>query len=311
MRHFLCLLLGALLLNVSANAQSVFEVDGICYKVLTEADEASTFGTVEVVPRENGFYEGTVNIPNGVKNSKGEYADTYKVVAIADKAFQNSMSLEKVSVPASVEKIGQNAFSGCISLETVTFAKGNLTSMGREVFKDAGIKHIEIPEGITELPWIAFYGCKNLTDVVLPTTLRTIGCSAFAQCTSLREVKLPEGLQEIMLNCFGQSGIEKIQFPSKIVVIPDQCCGMCANLKEVVLSPNTAKIDKNAFFSCTSLKEIILPEKLMVIEDMAFEGCTSLKKAVFPKSIKSLGKYIFSGCDALTEIVNKPEELKL
>lgn len=114
MRNFHCLLLEALLLSVNVNAQSVFEVDGVCYRVLTEADDATTFGTVEVVPRKNGFYEGVVNIPNGVKNSKGQYADTYKVIAIADKAFQNSMSLEKVSIPASVEKIGQNAFSGCI-----------------------------------------------------------------------------------------------------------------------------------------------------------------------------------------------------
>lgn len=311
MRYFLSLLIGALLLNVPVNAQSVFEVDGVCYRVLTEADEATTFGTVEVVPRENGFYDGVVNIPNGVKNSKGQYADAYKVVAIADKAFQNCMSLEKVYVPASVEKIGQNAFSGCISLETVIFAKGNLSTMGREVFKDSGIKHIEIPEGVTDLPWIAFFGCKYLTDVVLPTTLKTIGCSAFAQCVSLREVKLPEGLREIMLGCFWGSGIERIKLPSMITIVPDTFCQGCSNLKEVELSPNTVKIEANAFSGCTSLEEIALPEKLMTIERMAFGQCSSLKKVIFPKNIKVLGEHIFYECKALTEIVNRPEGLKL
>lgn len=310
MRNFI-MLIGTLLFYVSASAQSVFEMDGICYKVLTEADESTTFGTVEVVPKENGFYEGIVNIPNGVKSSKDQYADSYKVVAIADKAFQNSMDLEKVSVPASVEKIGQNAFSGCISLETVTFAKGNLTSMGREVFKDSGIKHIEIPEGITELPWIAFFGCKRLTNVVLPTTLRTIGYSAFSGCTSLREVKLPEGLQEIMPNCFGGSGIERIKIPSKIVIIPSTFCLSCSNLKEVEFSPNTRKIEEQAFLSCTSLKEITLPEKLMSIGSFAFYNCSSLKKVVFPSKSVTTDKDAFHGCSALTEIVNSPEGLNL
>lgn len=311
MRNFHCLLLEALLLSVNVNAQSVFEVDGVCYRVLTEADDATTFGTVEVVPRKNGFYEGVVNIPNGVKNSKGQYADTYKVIAIAYKAFQNSMSLEKVSIPASVEKIGQNAFSGCISLETVTFAKGNLATMGREVFKDSGIKHIEIPEGITDLPWIAFFGCKNLTDVVLPTTLRTIGCSAFAQCTSLREVKLPDGLREIMLGCFWGSGIEKIKLPSMITIVPNTFCQGCSNLKEVELSPNTMKIESNAFMGCTSLEKILLPEKLMTIESMAFGGCSSLKKVIFPKKHIGIDQNAFYNCSTLTEIVNRPEGLNL
>lgn len=311
MRIFHCLLLGALLLYVPVNAQSVFEVDGLCYKVLTEADETTTFGTVEIVPRENGFYEGTVNIPNGVKSSKGQYAETYKVVAIAEKAFQNCMSLEKVTVPASVESIGQNAFAGCVFLETIIFAKGNLRTMGREVFKGAGIKHIVIPEGITELPWLAFYGCKNLTDVVLPATLKTIGCSAFAQCSSLREIKLPDGLQEIMLNCFGQSGIERLKIPSKIVVIPNMLCNGCKNLKEVELSQNTMKIEEFAFADCASLIEISLPEKLMTIEGMAFYNCSSLKKVVFPKKHIGIDQKAFYGCSTLTEIVNRPEGLNL
>lgn len=273
MRFFQYLLFGVLLLHVSANAQSVFEVDGLCYKVLTEADEATTFGTVEIVPKENGFYEGIINIPNGVRSSKEQYADTYKVVAIAEKAFQNCMSLEKVTVPASVESIGQNAFCGCISLETISFAKGNLKSMGREVFKESGIKHIVLPEGITELPWLAFSGCKKLTNIVLPTTLKAIGCSAFSGCSSLREIKLPDSLKELMLNCFGQSGIERLKIPSNIVVIPNMFCGLCSNLKEVELSPNTMKIEESAFLGCSTLKEIALPEKLMIIESLAFIFC--------------------------------------
>lgn len=48
-------------------AQSTFEVDGINYSVIKEADEATTFGTVCVTAREGKDYEGDIIIPNGVK----------------------------------------------------------------------------------------------------------------------------------------------------------------------------------------------------------------------------------------------------
>ena len=130
----------------------------------------------------------------------------------------------------------------------------------------------------------------------MPATLKTIGCSAFSGCSSLREIKLPDGLQEIMLNCFGQSGIERLKIPSKIAVIPNMLCGGCKNLKEVELSQNTMKIEEYAFAYCESLIEISLPEKLMTIEGMAFCNCSSLKKVVFPKKHIGIDQNAFSGC---------------
>lgn len=311
MKKLFVLLLEIVVCCISAPSQTIFEVDGICYKVLTEADDATTFGTVEVVPKENGFYEGEINIPNGVKNSKEQYADSYKVIAISDKAFQDCTSLTKVHVSASVEKIGQNAFAGCNSLETVTFAKGNLVSLGREVFKDSGIKQIDIPEGVTEIPWIAFAGCKNLSQISLPSSVKTLGCSAFSGCSSLRTISLPESLREIMLNCFGGSGIEEIVIPSKIRVLPDMVFGNCHNLKKIVLSPETQKIEDQAFLLCTSLKEIVLPNSVVSIGDGAFHGCKSLQKVVFSKNLKTIGYMAFGDCSSLTEKISLPEGLKL
>ena len=34
----------------------------------------------------------------------------------------------------------------------------------------------------------AFYNCTNLSKILLPPALQTIGCGAFANCTSLKEV---------------------------------------------------------------------------------------------------------------------------
>lgn len=167
-----------------------FEVDGIyyCYDVYGNA----------VVTHGNKKYTGKIKIPSEVKwNGKKK-----KVVEIGDYAFECCYELKSVSIPSSVYYIGRFAFHGCISLETISFAKGNLKSMGREVFKESGIKHIVLPEGITELPWLAFSGCKKLTNIVLPTTLKAIGCSAFEGCSSLKKVVFPKKHIEIDKSAF-------------------------------------------------------------------------------------------------------------
>ena len=45
-----------LLFHGRVNAQRVFDYNGITYKVIKDADEAPTFGTVAVTAKSNGFY---------------------------------------------------------------------------------------------------------------------------------------------------------------------------------------------------------------------------------------------------------------
>ena len=64
-----------MLFHGRVNAQRVFDYNGITYKVIKDADEAPTFGTVAVTAKSNGFYEGVITVPGGVKQSDDEYAD--------------------------------------------------------------------------------------------------------------------------------------------------------------------------------------------------------------------------------------------
>ena len=117
-------------------AQSTFEVDGICYKVVKEADEANLFGLVEVYAKPAGTYQGDIAIPNATEHD----GDSYKVIGISNGAFSSSRSLTSVSLPASIEYIGENAFQGCESLYTVRLTYGNLTTIGPKAFFESGIQ---------------------------------------------------------------------------------------------------------------------------------------------------------------------------
>ena len=96
----------------------------------------------------------------------------------------------------------------------------------------------------------------QLTTVLLPNTLTSIGGSAFSGCSSLTEINLPASLTSIGEGTFWS----------------------CSSLTEINLPDNLIWIGESAFESCSSLTEINLPANLTSIEESAFSGCSSLTK---------------------------------
>ena len=89
---------------------------------------------------------------------------TYKVTTLADDAFANCEELTKVTLPTSINHIGERAFMGCKSL-----------------------KECNIPNGITTLAAETFADCESLVTVAIPRTMETIDRSAFRGCDNLDE----------------------------------------------------------------------------------------------------------------------------
>ena len=75
----------------------------------------------------------------------------------------------------------------CEKLESLILPAG-LQSIGAEAFSLSGIKALAIPEGITVLEPGSFRGSKNLTRLMIPTSVAHIKNGAFRDCTSLKDV---------------------------------------------------------------------------------------------------------------------------
>lgn len=74
----------------------------------------------------------SVKIPATIKI----YEKTYKVTAVADKAFKNNKKLTKVTIGKNVKTIGSKAFYGCKKLTKITIQTSKLTtkSVGSKAF---------------------------------------------------------------------------------------------------------------------------------------------------------------------------------
>ena len=99
-------------------------------------------------------------------------------------AFSNCEALSAISIPASVEVIGERAFLGCTSLRTITFQPNSrLKTIGRLAFITCPITSIEIPASVERLE-SAFGGCTSLKNVQFQANsqLRTIDDTSFQSC---------------------------------------------------------------------------------------------------------------------------------
>lgn len=105
-----------------------------------------------------------------------------------------------------VNEIGKRAFASA-RIESVEIP-GSIRRIGTEAFVYSSIKRVTFGEGLREIPEMAFYSCKNLETVSLPTTLSVIGNSAFCACESLEYIVIPRSVGHIGSAAFNSSGLK-------------------------------------------------------------------------------------------------------
>ncbi len=137
------------------------------------------------------------------------------VVKIGNNAFRNATGLTNVKLPERLENCGSYAFSNCRSLINIHIPAMTVIPIG--MFKYTGLKRIEIPAGVKTISGYAFRNCENLTEMVLPNTLESIGEETFYSCNQLSEILLPEKLEIIETNAFQNcSGLKTIYNLSRL-----------------------------------------------------------------------------------------------
>ena len=119
------------------------------------------------------------------------------VTSIGQNAFYGCSSLQSVNIPSSVTSIGQNAFYGCSSLQSITIPD-NVTSIGNYAFQNcSSLQSIAIPSSVTSVGQNAFYNCSSLQSINISSSVTSIGSNAFYGCSSLQNITIPENVTSI------------------------------------------------------------------------------------------------------------------
>ena len=112
---------------------------------------------------------------------------TDKFVTIPKGALIGACSVESVTLPSTTILIDAAAFSGCTSLTTIIGGE-SVISIGAWAFEATKLSHPFIPKSLTSIDGNAFYDCGGFVDIMIPSTVKTLGSAVFEHCINLRTI---------------------------------------------------------------------------------------------------------------------------
>ncbi len=162
------------------------------------------------------------------------------------------------------------------------------------------ITEVIIPEGVKTIGAYAFADMEGLVRVVLPSTLERIDQGAFYGCTSLQTVEGIEHVKFINQRAFENCGLTGHIKLDSAVAIADYSFYGCDALEGVTLSTSTKSVGAYAFTGATALKQVTIAAEKIKLGQYAFANCTSLSSITLNASVVPAGA--FSGCSSLTSV---------
>ena len=146
-----------------------------------------------------------------------------------------------------------------------------------------------VKEGTRIICDLAFSSCVSLSEIVIPSSVTSVGDWAFNGCNSLSEIVIPSSVTSIGKGAFSFcKSLSEIVIPSSVTSIGDRAFWRSRSLSEIVIPSSVTSIGDRAFCGCSSLKYISIPSSVTSIGDRAFNSCSSLKYIYIPKSVIGL-----------------------
>ena len=244
-------------------------------------------------------------IPNELNRSDLFYLIKYDYIALTKFVMDdqnidlnskiNDMTLKRIAAMRN----NFDLFNYFFSLEISDIKNEEFNKMKK-------LTEINVPSNVKSIGYKAFAECPRLAKITLPSTLVKIGHEAFYNCESLTEIEIPSRITSISYLSFSRcSSLTNISLPHSLKSIKESAFSGCSSLKQISIPSSVCEIKSLAFHDCSSLTEISIPPQVKSIENATFSRCSSLEKITIPNSVTKIGNMAFASCESL-KIVHIP-----
>ena len=281
--------------------------------------------------------EAKVSIP---EEYRGKPVDTINTLA-----FNAALSMTELYIPDTVTKIEKNAFNACNNIETIRipFIGDSKTSYNsgigkantlfgyifgaesyemQKAYVPMNLHKVIISDEVVNIQSYAFYGCKQITEIILPKTLERIGYDGSSSTTrnvsfaytGITSLYLPQTVKELGGDSFLGTNISMVEVPDLntfLKISSTSSFGGNADLyangqliTEVTI-PNGMTYLTAILSGIGSLKKVTIPDSVTWISHNqgAFEDCKNLEEVIFEGTSKIDEIYgTFRGCSSLKSV---------
>lgn len=297
----------------------------VTYKMLSETACQVGDGTNRAISTS---YSGAVTIPESVNG--------ITVIAIGDYAFR-ACSLTEISLPATLNSIGNNSVASCSNLTKVI---ANMTdpfdiddtSFSLSLQADLYVEYASLDAYKAHIQWkkfhriipfsndptiiidvnadgslYTFYKVISESDKTCQVGLGEEGSTAIPT-TYAGDFTIPSSVNGYTVTKVGAyafqgcSGITAMILPEGIKEIGDYAFANATAMTSVSLPESLEKIGTGTF-KYSGLTAVELPENSLNLGPAAFMGCSQLASVKLPSQITVLPNYLFENCYRLESIV--------
>jgi len=264
--------------------------------------------------------------------------------------FFECKSLESITLNEGISYIGAGAFESCTSLKSVSFPdsvttidsgvldeslyyndksnwKDGILYCGKHIIcADSDIEKADILDDTITIGAKAFYCCENITDVVIPDSVKYINLGAFSGCIRLQNITIGNDLESIGRDVFvdthyyinesnwqdgllylgdwlidAKEDITSATIKDGTLYIADSIFYNSA-VQSVVMPDSVIKMGDSIFGECNMLEDVRLSTSITEIPIETFYYCINLKEISIPDNVEYIGNYAFGDCDNLTDV---------
>lgn len=234
-------------------------------------------------------------------------------------SFKDNNNLNSITIPATIDFMGADAFQGCTSLTSVYYEgtwadwcdirfTNDLSNpmyyasdfyMRDENGEWAKVTDIVIPDTVTAINDYSFVGFVNINSITIPKTITKLGSSAFctdiSSCHYKHAIVNEEGFLDGYTCDFG-----KVYYGGSV---EDWFCIEFGKYTRMTTKTSELYFYENgSYVPHTSITEVELPVEVTVLEDFAFFGFTALERFKSLGALTDIGEYSFYRCPELVSV---------
>ena len=251
----------------------------------------------------------------------------------------SNTTVTEVVIKSSEMNFGGGAFYSFNALTTITVPdEFTVKGVGYSAFYETAIDKFTFDGEYDAIGNAAFYGCTNLTEIYIPSSVTEIRTNAFYECTSLEKVIIDDVKNWLKIYMYPDAEANPLYYAHHLYkktndgVEPYGDIVLDENIIDAEYLQNYNDIGQNLFRGCYDIVKVVLPNGIEEVEDYAFKGCinlvevelcpktsigggtfakiaqeafmdcSSLEAITIPSSLTKIYYQAFFGCDNLTNV---------